>query len=166
MNRRPWRSRPSLSRRWSKPRPWGPSRRRPGQIRPHRSVQGALQPDAAGRGGPEGTGFDHRLGADIAALESALATLRKRYEYHQLQARKAALETEDAPGSTAGNGDQTPPTVEDVQALQARLEQLEEELADVDMSWAVWVEPFWQAVRFGGVGIIIGWILRAIAHGN
>jgi small-conductance mechanosensitive channel len=121
-------------------------------------VQGALQPDAARTG--------DALGADIAALETALATLRKRYEYHQLQARKTAIETEAAPSSTAEDSDQTPPTVEEVQALQARLEQLEEELADVDLSWGVWVEPFWQAVRFGGVGIIIGWILRAIAHGN
>jgi hypothetical protein len=158
MNRRPWRSRPSISRRWPKTKNLGPSRRRSGQIHRHRSVQGALQPDAARTG--------DALGADIAALETALATLRKRYEYHQLQARKTAIEAEAAPSSTAEDSDQTPPTVEEVKALQARLEQLEEELADVDLSWGVWVEPFWQAVRFGGVGIIIGWILRAIAHGN
>lgn len=95
----------------------------------------------------------------------ALANLRKRYEYRQLQARQAELEAAAAASAAPGDAE-PPPTVEELQALQARLEQLETELADVDMSWGVWVEPFWQAVRFGGVGIIIGWILRAIAHGN
>jgi len=53
--------------------------------------------------------------------------------------------------------------------LQAELKQIAERLAELDVnlesslvSWETFREPFWQAVRFGGLGIVIGWVLKSI----
>jgi len=49
------------------------------------------------------------------------------------------------------------------QALQAELETIELNLESQLFSWGSLKEPFWQAVRFGGLGIVIGWILKSFA---
>jgi len=56
------------------------------------------------------------------------------------------------------------------QALQAELKQIKEQLETIELnlesqlfSWGSLKEPFWQAVRFGGLGIVIGWILKSCA---
>jgi DNA topoisomerase VI subunit B len=54
--------------------------------------------------------------------------------------------------------------------LQAELKQIKEQLETIELnlesqlfSWSSFKEPFWQAVRFGGLGIVIGWILKSCA---
>jgi DNA repair exonuclease SbcCD ATPase subunit len=54
--------------------------------------------------------------------------------------------------------------------LQAELKQLQDELDTVELNleshlftWGSLKEPFWQAVRFGGLGIAIGWLLKSCA---
>ena len=54
------------------------------------------------------------------------------------------------------------------QALQAELKQIKEQLETIELnlesqlfSWGSLKEAFWQAVRFGGLGIVIGWILKS-----
>jgi hypothetical protein len=56
------------------------------------------------------------------------------------------------------------------QNLKAELKQIQEQLETIELnlesrlfSWGSLKEPFWQAVRFGGLGIIIGWILKSYA---
>lgn len=57
-------------------------------------------------------------------------------------------------------------------ALKAELKQIRQQLEDLEVSlesklfsWSGLKEVFWQAVRFGGLGIVVGWILRSIAGG-
>jgi cobalamin-dependent methionine synthase I len=57
-------------------------------------------------------------------------------------------------------------------ALKAELKQIRQQLEDLEVSlesklfsWSGVKEVFWQAVRFGGIGIVVGWILRSIAGG-
>lgn len=54
--------------------------------------------------------------------------------------------------------------------LRQQLRQIEEQLETIELnlesslfSWGSLKEPFWQAVRFGGLGIVVGWILRSCA---
>ncbi len=47
--------------------------------------------------------------------------------------------------------------------LGEQLEQIEADLESRLLSWSSFREPFWQIVRFGGIGIIIGVILRSCA---
>ena len=51
----------------------------------------------------------------------------------------------------------------DVKAIKQRLEELEVSLESHLLSWRHFQQPFWQAIRFGGLGVIIGWILRGCA---
>ncbi|NJL85408.1 MAG: DUF2203 domain-containing protein [Leptolyngbyaceae cyanobacterium SM1_1_3] len=51
----------------------------------------------------------------------------------------------------------------DLVRIQAELEQLELTLESRLVTWRSFREPFWQAVRFGGLGILLGWVLRGWA---
>lgn len=114
---------------------------------PHPRIQGALQPDA--------TWDRDRIDADLTALEQGIAALRQRYEeiranYQQQATLREQIQAEGLSGA-------------EIQALQHQLEDLEATLASSFLSWGALAEPFWQAVRFGGVGMILGWILKAVA---
>jgi chromosome segregation ATPase len=50
-----------------------------------------------------------------------------------------------------------------LQEISDRLEQLEADLESRLLSWSSLREPFWQIVRFGGIGVIIGVILKSCA---
>lgn len=54
---------------------------------------------------------------------------------------------------------------EEVQHLQRRADELEMALTKQFFSWEALREPFWQAVRFGGLGLVVGWFLRAWVMG-
>ena len=47
----------------------------------------------------------------------------------------------------------------ELQKLEKQLEELEVNLESRLFSWAGFKEVFWQAVRFGGLGIAVGWSL-------
>jgi DNA repair exonuclease SbcCD ATPase subunit len=49
------------------------------------------------------------------------------------------------------------------QEISDRLEQLEADLESRLLSWSSLREPFWQIVRFGGLGVVIGVILKSCA---
>jgi len=50
-----------------------------------------------------------------------------------------------------------------LEEIGERLEQVEVELESRLISWSSFREPFWQIVRFVGLGIVIGVILRSCA---
>lgn len=50
-----------------------------------------------------------------------------------------------------------------LQEIGDRLEQLEADLESRLLSWSSLREPFWQIVRFGGIGVVIGVILKSCA---
>ena len=50
-----------------------------------------------------------------------------------------------------------------LQEVGEQLEQIEANLESRLLSWSSFREPFWQIVRFVGIGIIIGVILRGCA---
>jgi chromosome segregation ATPase len=56
------------------------------------------------------------------------------------------------------------------QALKTELKQIKEQLETIELnlesqlfSWGSLKEPFWQAVRFGGLGLVLGWLLKSCA---
>ena len=48
--------------------------------------------------------------------------------------------------------------------IEQELETIEQNLESRLLKWKDLMEPFWQAVRFGGAGILVGWILKSIAQ--
>ncbi|MBD1918001.1 MULTISPECIES: DUF2203 domain-containing protein [Cyanophyceae] len=50
-------------------------------------------------------------------------------------------------------------SAQEVIRLQEAADNFELELASRVVSWQHLQEPFWQAVRFGGLGLLLGWAL-------
>ena len=59
------------------------------------------------------------------------------------------------------NRKQTPEIKAELTRLQKQLETLEINLESHLFSWSTLKRPFWQAIRFGGLGVIIGWLLKS-----
>ncbi|MBP0028403.1 hypothetical protein [Roseofilum sp. Guam] len=82
-------------------------------------------------------------------LEESLSSLKQRYtqvkegqqQKQDLQHRLGQLQTE-------------------LKHIKEQLATLEVELESRLLSWLTVKEPFWQAVRFGGLGFAIGWGLH------
>lgn len=51
----------------------------------------------------------------------------------------------------------------ELKQLKARLEETELALESQLFSWGGLREVFWQAIRFGGLGIVAGWLLKGWA---
>lgn len=98
--------------------------------------------------------FDHQL----QELEGAIATLRQRFE----QVRSARLQQSEMRHRL----EQPDLPTADRKALEQQLEDLEVTLENSVLSWRSLQEPFWQAIRFGGLGIVIGWILKSFVNGG
>lgn len=95
-------------------------------------------------------------------LEQSLQVLRERYEQVQrdrtlrdeLQQRRDNIHRELRQTNNR-------------QALRAELKHIQEQLETIELNlesrlfWGSVKEPFWQAVRFGGLGIVIGWVLKS-----
>jgi hypothetical protein len=67
------------------------------------------------------------------------------------------------------NGQSTPSPhkeelLKQLQEVGEQLEQIEANLESRLLSWSSFREPFWQIVRFVGIGIIIGVVLRSCAN--
>ena len=112
---------------------------------------------------------------DIAEFESHLEAVGQsleelRLRYSQVQAdqqHQAYLEQQR--DRTQRQLKQTQ-SLEERQALKQELKQIQRRLEELEIaleshlfSWKSLREPFWQAVRFGGLGIVIGWILKSCA---
>ncbi|MEL6333373.1 MAG: hypothetical protein AAFU84_17535 [Cyanobacteria bacterium J06633_23] len=48
----------------------------------------------------------------------------------------------------------------ELERLHKQIETLEETLENQLMSWNVLKEPFWQVLRFVGLGLVLGWFFR------
>ncbi|MFB2938875.1 DUF2203 domain-containing protein [Aerosakkonemataceae cyanobacterium BLCC-F154] len=51
----------------------------------------------------------------------------------------------------------------ELKRIQQELETMEINLESSLFSWSSLKEPFWMAVRFAGIGIVIGWLLKSCA---
>jgi small-conductance mechanosensitive channel len=81
----------------------------------------------------------------LQQAEAKLIDLRRRYSQIQRdRAHKKQLEAR-------------------LQRLQSELETLEYNLESRLVTGKDLLEPFWLAVRFGGLGIILGWLLKSWA---
>ncbi len=81
--------------------------------------------------------------SQLQQAEATLIALQERY--HQIKRDRAKKEELEA----------------EIQRLQSELETLEHNLESSLVNWKDLIEPFWLAVRFGGLGMIFGWVLRS-----
>ncbi|MCU0551701.1 MAG: hypothetical protein MUC48_20355 [Leptolyngbya sp. Prado105] len=104
---------------------------------------------SASQSDSEETNFDQSL----EKLERSLFSLKDRYAQVQRdQQRKAALETQKESAKLKT----------ELREIEQQLEELEINLESRLFSWSGLREIFWLAVRFGGLGIAIGWSLALV----
>lgn len=106
------------------------------------------------------------LAQALTELEKNVAALRDRYTaVEQAQAEKQALRVRINRAQSELRQHRTKQVQEELKALQNRMEEVELTLESQLFSWSSLKEPFWQAVRFGGMGVVIGWVLKSIVSG-
>lgn len=103
------------------------------------------------------------LGQALNALEDGVAVLRQRYDsVIQAQSEKQEVRVRINRAQSELRQHRTKQVEEELNSLQNKLEEIELTLESQLFSWSSLKEPFWQIVRFGGVGIVIGWVLRSL----
>jgi hypothetical protein len=96
----------------------------------------------------------------LEEIEQALVALRERYQQvecdrnlqGELQERAAEIRQSQLPEMKA-----------ELKHIQQQLEVLEINLESRLFSWHSIKDPFWQIIRFSGLGVIIGWLLKSFA---
>ncbi|OLP17160.1 hypothetical protein BST81_17575 [Leptolyngbya sp. 'hensonii'] len=121
---------------------------------PHSSPESSLT------SAPEDREFEQAL----EEVEILLADLKTRYaqvqqdRQEQADLRQSLHRTEQELKANRRVGLRS-----ELKQIKARLEELELALESRLFSWHSVQEGFWQMVRFGGLGVILGWILKSCA---
>lgn len=97
----------------------------------------------------------------IAALETQLDELKGRLSQvqqdqerlAQLKSRRQQLKNEHPTGWKT-----------ELRHLTSEIEALELNLESKLIDWQSFRKPFWQVVRFGGLGLVLGWFLHALTQ--
>lgn len=96
---------------------------------------------------------------EIAQLEVAISTLKQRQSEIELAAREQVV-LERQRNEFKYKGSKYPEAKQELAQIRSRLTELDLILESRLLNeWKLMWEPFWQAVRFGGLGIAIGWFL-------
>jgi hypothetical protein len=97
---------------------------------------------------------------ELEEVETSLRFLKDRYAQVQKDQQQKAQWQQELK-NLKQNRKQTPEMKAELTRLQQQLEAIEIGLESQLFSWVTLKRPFWQAVRFGGLGVIIGWLLKS-----
>ena len=104
------------------------------------------------------------FGQALQSVERSLLTLKERYEQIQRdRQRLAELGHRREEIRTSVRRNPLPELKQELRQIQQELEAIELNLESSLFTWRSLKEPFWQAVRFGGLGMAIGWMLKSCA---
>ncbi|WP_414548046.1 hypothetical protein [Anabaena sp. CCY 0017] len=111
---------------------------------------------------PSGSNQEPDFEQELEDVERSLVALKERYNQVESDRQKKA-QWQQHRHELQQNKHQTPEIKAELQQIKQQLEALEINLESQLFSWRSLKKPFWQAVRFGGMGVIIGWILKSCA---
>lgn len=92
----------------------------------------------------------------VQALESRLQRLRVGLD-NLIQLEQLDQDQSGVRGDRQSSG-------RELQSLEQAVDHLEAELVSHLVSWQHLQQPFWQAVRYGGLGLLLGWGLAWLAQ--
>lgn len=124
-----------------------------------------LQPSSSGSEPNQPNAGVDEFEQALLETEQNLRSLRERYE----QVRDSRASRTELQQRREDIRRESPRRTSNRQALQAELKQIKEQLEIIELNlesrllWGSLKEPFWQAVRFGGLGVVIGWMLKSCA---
>ena len=100
----------------------------------------------------------------LQAAEQSLYLLKARYSQVQLdQQRQQALQQRLSEAERDYRRHSSSALQQELKQIRQQLDDLELALESRLFSWNGLREVFWQAVRFGGLGVVIGWLLKSLA---
>jgi chromosome segregation ATPase len=118
----------------------------------------------------QGSDDDLDFATALQEVEQSLSDLKQRYsEIEQNQALQAQLQERAAElkkelrRTPSYERSRRQPLRDELRHIQEQLDTIELNLESQLFSLSSLKEPFWQAIRFGGLGLIIGWILKSCA---
>lgn len=105
----------------------------------------------------------------IKQLEQALQELKQRLanvrsmqnERDRLKQQQQELRSQLQDASSQGNGSIVQQLKQDLAQISSQLDLLEVDLESRLISWSSFKEPFWQIIRFGGLGVLIGVAIKS-----
>lgn len=100
---------------------------------------------------------------ELASFEGALKETAD--DFLLLRDRFFAVRRAKAKYEQVTTADLSELPAEELAEMQNRIEALKVTLESHLLSWREVQEPFWQIVRFGGLGLVMGWFLRAWIRG-
>jgi hypothetical protein len=96
---------------------------------------------------------------EIAELEAAIFALKQRHADTQLATQEQVVLTRQR-NELKHKGSSHPEVKQELKLIRSKLAELDLTLESRLLNeWRLMWEPFWQAVRFGGLGMAIGWVL-------
>jgi hypothetical protein len=112
----------------------------------------------------------------LGELEESLFTLREAYiqsrqdEQQQAELRqqrrelrkKGKKEKQEAGGDNKGKDSKKDPIKAELRLLERQIDDLDHKIASRFVDITIFQDQFWQIVRFAGLGLVIGWILKTI----
>ncbi|HEY9910122.1 MAG TPA: hypothetical protein V6D18_21210 [Thermosynechococcaceae cyanobacterium] len=103
---------------------------------------------------------------ELEAVERSLQDLKARHlQVQQDQAQQLQLQQRRDRARQELQHQQRPELKAELQQLQSQLDELEVNLESRLISWNSLREPFWQVIRLGGLGVIVGWLLAMTTFG-
>ena len=94
----------------------------------------------------------------IANIEISLEKIKQRHQQIMVdQGRKKELEERKQEITELQKNNKLDSLKSELHFLEQELEQIEIRLESQLFNWS---EPFWQIIRFVGIGIVIGWFLK------
>jgi len=116
-------------------------------------------------GDPQGSGnSEPDFEQALAQVERSLTALKERYaEVQRDRQRQAELKHRYEEVRQDRSMARSQQMKAQLKRIEQELETLEVNLESSLFSWSSLKEPFWMAVRFAGIGIIIGWLLKSCA---
>jgi len=114
---------------------------------------------------PDEPGFNPQLfEQDLEQVERSLQALKDRYyQVTKDQQQQQVLQVRLTQVQQQMSRDRSRSLQQELKRIKNQLEELEVALESHLFSWSGLKEVFWQAVRFGGLGIVLGWVLRSCA---
>ncbi|MBF2075894.1 MAG: DUF2203 domain-containing protein [Synechococcales cyanobacterium C42_A2020_086] len=107
---------------------------------------------------------DTNIEQSLQKLEQSLLRLKARYAQVQLdRQRQAELQQRLSQAQRDAKRRRSQELQSELKALQQQLDEVELALESQLFSWRGLQDVFWQAVRFGGLGVIVGWMLKTWA---
>lgn len=107
---------------------------------------------------------EDELTRSLADVERSLVALKERYaQVQQDRQRQAELQQRLKQVKREIPKNRSSQLKAELKQIQAQQEAIEVNLESQLFSWGSLKAPFWQAVRFGGLGIVVGWILKSCA---